>query len=791
LIHYPGVSIFYDNARLMQFWCPILSFFLTCFVTVAVAQVPNVDWDKSLGGSNYEEIHSLTATQDGGVLAAMVTVSPGDGDITTDRFGSWDYWVVKLDQFGNEEWQQRFGGDEEDRLWVSTQTRDGGYLLGGSSYTNANGDKSEPSRGENDYWIVRLDPAGNLLWEKTFGGDGFDYLQGGVRETADGGFILAGYSDSNASGDKTGANRGEWDYWIVKTDAQGNLLWDKTYGGTDKELLYGLDLTTDGGFILAGASWSGVGGDKDDFLRGLNDAWLVKLDAAGDMQWQKTIGGNWEDVPYDIIQAKDGGYIFCALSGSDVINEKTEPKFGFGDYWIVKTDAQGNPIWDRVFGSDDSDTPYNLRENRRGNIMVAGVSHSDLGGNKSAPSKGLSDYWLVYLTAEGDLIWDETYGGADDDALTEMEFGPKGSIYLAGHSASGISGNRTEESRGFNDSWILKTECNVQSEVSDSLLILCERGEVELTATFYNCQDCLYRWQGNSDVSGANLTVTPNSTDIFFVTGIAANGCYNDDSIKVRINTDVPNSVELSSEYQLCSAAQVRIEEVKGGFAPYEFSLEGLPFSNQSVFDSLLPGDYLLSLQDADGCQLDTVFTIEPVEQLRVELGNDLEIQLGDSIRLRPDASRTITRTDWMIGDSTFCRDCPTTYVRPVSETLYRVEVTDWRGCKAQDALTVRVRKDRSIFMPSAFSPNGDGINDFFTIFGGTEVKRIKTMHVYDRWGQLLFEQYDFPPNQETLGWNGIRQGQRLKTGTYAFFVEVEFIDGFTWTYSGDVSLLY
>jgi len=775
----------------MQGCCYFLTAIFFCLMTLTVAQVPNVDWDKALGGSNYEEIHSLTATRDGGVLAAMATVSPGDGDIVGERYGSWDYWVVKLDAAGNEEWQRRFGGDDEDRLWVSTQTRDGGYLLGGSSYTNANGDKSEPSRGENDYWIIRLDAAGNMLWEKTIGGDGLDQLQGGVRETPDGGFILAGYSDSNASGDKTGANRGDWDYWVVKTDAQGNVLWDKTIGGTERELLYGLDLTRDGGFILAGASWSGVGGDKDDFLRGLNDAWLVKLDGAGNIQWQRTIGGNWEDVPYDIIESKDGGYIFCALSGSDVVNEKTEPKFGFGDYWIVKTDETGNPIWDRVFGSDNSDTPYNLRENRRGNILVAGVSHSEAGGNKIASTKGLSDYWLVYLTPDGDKIWDESYGGADDDALTEMELGPNGSIYLAGHSASGSTGNRTEDSRGFNDSWILKTACDVLAEVSDSVLILCGPGQAELSATFYNCQNCLYLWEDDSSTNAADRIVTPEDASKYFVTGIAANGCYNVDSIKIQVNTDLPESVELSSENEFCGTAKVTIEDVRGGIGPYEFSLEGIPFSSQNVFNQLLPGDYLLSVQDADGCGLDTMFTIEPSETLRVELGDDLEIQLGDSIKLRPDATRPIARTDWMIGDSTICQDCPTTYVRPISETLFRVKVTDVYGCTAQDALTVRVRKNRSVFMPTAFSPNGDGINDFFTIFGGVEVERIKAMQVYSRWGELLFEKYDFLPNREILGWDGTRQGQRLKTGAYAFFVEVEFVDGFTKVYSGDVSLLY
>lgn len=849
----------------MQTRSPINIFILLLWAALAAAQVPNVDWDRALGGSNYEEIHSLTPTRDGGVLAAATTVSPGDGDISEGRLGSWDYWVVKLDAAGTIEWQGRYGGDQEDRLWVSTQTRDGGYLLGGSSYTSANGDKSEASRGKNDYWIIRLDAAGNLLWEKTIGGDGSDDLRGSVVETADGGFVLAGHSDSGVSGEKTEPNQGGLDFWIVKTDANGNVLWDKTYGGDKQDRMFALIKTQDGGFAVTGSSESGATGHKDDFLRGLNDIWLLKLDAQGDLEWQRTIGGNWEDVPYDLTQGPDGSYFICALSGSDAVYEKTQPKFGFGDYWIVKLDTQGNVLWDKVFGSDKADTPYDIRVDKRGNIVVAGVSHSDVGGNKTAPSKGLSDYWLIYLDPNGELLWDETYGGAEDDALTEMDLGPNGSIYMAGHSASSISGNRTEASRGFNDAWVVKTFCNVRSEVSDSLFI-CPDAEVRLTARFDNCQDCNYYWQDDASARDTVRLVSPESSETYYITGIAANGCYKNDSITVVVNSDIPTYLSLTDERVACNAKTVHIEQVKGGFSPYTFSLDGglpsplssfdslmpgnyrlavwdangctmdtiftvrpetnfpksltlsqerefcavtkvtieqvdggvppytfsledSPPSSVSSFDSLMPGDYLLAAWDAYGCMVETVFTVTPIEELQLELGTDFTINLGDSIRLTPVANRSIMQANWTSTDTTFCQTCTTTYIRPTEETLYQVTVTDSYGCTATDDITIRVDKDRRIFLPNAFSPNFDGVNDYFTVFAGAQVARIKQFKVFDRWGQLLFAGKDILPNVETQGWDGTRHGQQLDTGVYVFFVEVEYIDGYSRIFEGDVTL--
>jgi hypothetical protein len=165
------------------------------------------------------------------------------------------------------QWDKRFGGTDWDELWSIQQTTDGGYILGGYSNSGIGDDKTEDSRGIDDYWVVKTDATGNKQWDKRFGGTDYDELLS-IQQTKDGGYILGGQSSSGIGGDKTEDSRGGEDYWIVKTDADGNKQWDKRFGGTDDDRLYSIQQTKDGGYILGGESISGIGGDKTEDRRG-------------------------------------------------------------------------------------------------------------------------------------------------------------------------------------------------------------------------------------------------------------------------------------------------------------------------------------------------------------------------------------------------------------------------------------------------------------------------------------------------------------------------------------------
>ena len=189
-----------------------LGVFLFCFfISFLKAQTPVIDWEKTLGGSSWEELHSLIPTSDGGILVAAITESPDDGDVNDKKLGGWDYWLIKLDINGNQVWQKRYGGNKADRIWVGRETRDGGFIIGGESLSDISGDKTEANRGNWDFWMIKIDRNGELEWDKTLGGNGWDAIRGDIIETEDGGFLLAGISDSNAGGDKSEDSRGDWD----------------------------------------------------------------------------------------------------------------------------------------------------------------------------------------------------------------------------------------------------------------------------------------------------------------------------------------------------------------------------------------------------------------------------------------------------------------------------------------------------------------------------------------------------------------------------------------------------
>src|SRR6185436_1320229 len=236
----------------------------------------NILWQKTIGGNDLEEFYSIQQTTDGGYILGGQSASNISGDKTEDEVGGGDYWLVKIDASGNIEWQNTIGGGDFDVLTSVHQTSDFGYILGGSSTSNISGDKNENSMGVWDYWIVKTDSIGNIQWQNTIGGSSWDQLYS-IQQTSDSGYILGGISKSNISGDKSQNCLGGSDYWIVKTNVSGVLQWQKTIGGNDWEYLYSLQQTADGGYILGGFSPSNISGDKTDNPIGLDDYWIVKL----------------------------------------------------------------------------------------------------------------------------------------------------------------------------------------------------------------------------------------------------------------------------------------------------------------------------------------------------------------------------------------------------------------------------------------------------------------------------------------------------------------------------------
>jgi len=444
---------------------------LILFYQVSFTQAPSIKiFDKRFGGNNEDGFNTFIQTKDGGYLLGGASHSPISGDKTQQDWdpslATDDQWIVKIDSLGNKQWDKRFGGLSDDFLSAVRQTNDGGYILIGYSESGIGGDKTQPAWGGGDYWLVKIDAAGDKQWDKRFGGNLTDYPSD-VQQTKDSGYILAGSSNSPASGDKTQNN---WDttnqssdYWIVKTDTSGNKQWDKRFGGTAQDGLCSILQTNDGGYLLGGLSNSGSNGDKTQPTwggYGDSDYWVVKIDSAGNKQWDKDYGGTSYEQMNSMALTNDGGYILGGFSSSPISGDKTQPSWnGSDDYWIVKMDSVGNKQWDKDYGGTSGENLLHVEQTKDGGYLLSGISASDSGGDKTENNIGYTQIWLVKVDSSGNKQWDKTI------LNTGYNFGyafqTTDSCYVIGTGTNaGVGGYKTQSNWDVTDStddyWIVK-----------------------------------------------------------------------------------------------------------------------------------------------------------------------------------------------------------------------------------------------------------------------------------------------------------------------------------------------
>ncbi len=417
-----------------------------------------IEWQNTIGGIYGDKLKCTMRNNDGGVILAGYSNSPVSGDKTEVNIGGDDFWIVKIDSMGNIQWQRTLGGSGRDRLTSIQKVANGGLVLGGYSDSDSSGNKSEASNGSYDYWIVKIDSNGIIQWQNTIGGSSYDALYS-LQSTNDGGYILGGYSNSPASGDKSEGTSGFVDIWIVKVDSVGVVEWEKTIGGNGSDGLFCLNQTKDNGFILASASSSGISGEKNDSCRGLDDYWIIKFNSDGIIEWQKTIGGSDSDYPYAIQQTQDDGYIVGGKSLSPLSGEKTEDNKGDFDMWVVKIDSIGNTQWQNTIGGNNYDILNSIVQTPNNEFLIGGMSGSGIGGDKTENVMGQFDYWVLKLDSLGNILWQNTIGGSDSDELNSVELTSKeGSYYLGGVSYSNSSFDKTENGVGGQngDFWVIK-----------------------------------------------------------------------------------------------------------------------------------------------------------------------------------------------------------------------------------------------------------------------------------------------------------------------------------------------
>ncbi|MHA1110176.1 MAG: hypothetical protein ACTSRE_03700 [Promethearchaeota archaeon] len=313
---------------------------------VKVDEEGNHQWNYTYGGTGEDVVLSIIVTPDGGYALTGLTESFGNGE--------WDAWLIKIDNTGQIQWNQTYGGFEKDYGGSLSLTLDVGYVICG--YTESFG------LGARDFYLIKTDNLGNLLWNKTFGG--YDSERGSsVIIAPDGGFLLIGITETSYTDSQ--------DVWVVKTDSNGTHLWNRTFGGSNIDGPYAGISSPDGGFVITGKT--------ESFGAGNSDAWLLKIDHDGFHEWNRTFGGPELDYTTTIIVANDNGYVLAGRTAS----------FGEGgeDMWLIKTDSAGELEFDQTFGGIYADVAYGVIEN--------GSDRFALAGRTSSYGAGAADIWFI------------------------------------------------------------------------------------------------------------------------------------------------------------------------------------------------------------------------------------------------------------------------------------------------------------------------------------------------------------------------------------------------------------
>jgi hypothetical protein len=400
-------------------------------------------FNKLYGGTNDDDFTNSISTSDGDFVVLGITKST-DGDIKSINHGQADLLLAKLDSSGKILWQKTLGGTDDEIPVDIKLTSDGGFIITASAGSN-NGDLTT-NAGSLDCWIIKTNSAGDIIWQKTFGGSQLDFA-GPVSLSNDGGFLLAGNVTSN-DGDALG-NHAISGVLLIKLNTSGNVVWKKIMSGTKTEKLTSILTNSDGSYILCGNSTSTDG----DFVasHGGEDIIVAKIDGNGNVLWQKSYGGSKNDFSNTILSASDGGYLITGYTNSN--DGQVSGNHGNDDVWIFKINSTGDLEWQKAFGGSAMDRGLSSISSSKGDgyFIVGQASSTD--GNVTV-QKGIVDAWIIKIDLTGNILWQKTQGGNQDE-YGESIISIPGNNYIVAGSSRSNSGDFTG-SHGLSDGLIMR-----------------------------------------------------------------------------------------------------------------------------------------------------------------------------------------------------------------------------------------------------------------------------------------------------------------------------------------------
>ncbi len=386
------------------------------FTTIEAEEEWRREWE--LGTTS--KLFSVRQTPDGGYVVV--------GGMNSSEIPGYhrylDFWIVRLDRDGSTMWLKALGGSWSEEARSVELDPDGGYVIAGYTFS---GDGDVPgNHGNRDFWIVKLNSGGYIVeWSVNLGGSNIDHPMS-IRRALDGGYVAVGYTYSS-DGDVSGMH-GFSDFWVVRFSGEGDVLWKKCLGGGHADEGFSVDRTSDGGYVVAGYTYSNDGDVSGN--HGLSDMWVVKLKRNGDIEWERSIGGSGRDEAFSIQQTSDGGYVVVGYTRSDDFDAYGSGYHGSADVWVVKLDSDGKIEWQRAFGGFEEDVAYSVHQTFDGGYILAGYTYSN-DGDVSELHSG-KDSWLFKIDSEGNLEWDMVLDFSGDNQIESVRQTEDGGFVISG-----------------------------------------------------------------------------------------------------------------------------------------------------------------------------------------------------------------------------------------------------------------------------------------------------------------------------------------------------------------------
>ncbi|MFN0274226.1 MAG: T9SS type A sorting domain-containing protein [Chitinophagales bacterium] len=585
----------------------LLSLLLVAGVFTTFSQT-SILWEKSLGGSDNDLCYDVFPTPDGNYLVLGTTDS--DDGLITDTEGQQDVWVVKIDIDGNVLWEQSYGGSLNDYAKGMVFSPDGeGYVIAGSTYSN-DGDVSG-NNGQRDAWVFKINTDGDLLWQECFGGDTIELLNG-IIGTSDGGYLCIGNatSDNEDLTDNYGSN----DLWVIKIQDDGDLDWQKNYGGTAGD--FGFHATEGyDGYVIAGYSYSNdvdVSGHHGDVTTA--DYWVIKTDYSGNIDWQKSLGGDLTEYASNVLYTTGGNYLIAGNSFSD--NGDVGGHYfstTYSDIWLVELDEDGNIINEKNLGGSYDDEVNRIVYDLDGDFIIAGNSESgdeDLSGHYG--SSDSPDFILMKVNSSYDVVWANNFGGINDDIGRNVY--PYGfGYYIAVGYTKSISGDVSFHygSGPNHDYWVVNfapCEPEIFSEPID--ISSCIGSSITLTASS-STGAFLYTWVFSGiEVSSTEPTITISpltaeyNGDYYF---IVEGDCGSDTSATATLTLSslITPSISPTTPSDYCETGPILITCLTTDpDYSYQWLNDGVEISGATSTTYLAEGEgsFSVEISNSDGC---------------------------------------------------------------------------------------------------------------------------------------------------------------------------------------------